>query len=166
VTHRRRVAVLVAVVLGGACVTTTDPTLYSFRYQIGAFGCDTSCATPDTAALITAAAQGDTVWVLHALSLEDALDTLSVEVARLRPACAQNVVVLAGTSIVRTLPTPSCPDSTFPQGFQLAGIDFPQRVVVATRWVVDSGLAPGLYGLKGRVLVQPLLEPVYPFSVQ
>jgi hypothetical protein len=170
VTSRRRVASRVAIVLGvggaGACINTADPTLYSFRYQVGAFGCGTTCAAPDSAAPIESAALGDTVWVLNALSLVAALDSFTVEFATLRPDCEQNVVVLAGTTIVRTLPTPSCPDSTYQQGFQLAGINYPQTVIVSTRWVVDSQLAPGLYGLKGRVLVRPRLEPVYTVRVQ
>ena len=171
-TSHRRMAALIAGLLGAGaaaagCINTTDPILYGFRYQVGAFGCDTSCAVPDTTtAPIDSVARGDTVWVLHALSLVAAIDSLTVQVATLRPDCEQNVVVLAGSTVVRTLPTPTCPDSTYHQGFQLAGIDYPQLVVVATPWVVDSTVAPGLYGLKGRVLAQPRLEPVYTIRIR
>lgn len=161
----RRVVALAAVLLGGGCLNTTAPTGFVFRYQLHAFGCDASCDTPgDTA--ITSAARGDTVWLQHVLELIAAVDSVRPQTATLRPDCAENVAVLSGTSTVRRLPAPSCADSTYLQGFQLAGIDYPQTIVAYTRWVVDSGLTPALYGLRGRVMVQPRLEPTFGFEVQ
>ncbi len=170
-TPSGRIAATAAVVaLGGAfglaCLNSADPTGFVFQYGIGAFGCDTTCAAPNTAAPIDSAARGDTVWLQHEILLVAAVDSFTPQVATLRPDCAENVAVMTGTSTVRSLPTPSCPDSTYPQGFHLAGIDYPKVIVVHTRWVVDSGLAPGLYGLRGRVLVRPRLEPTFGFQVQ
>jgi hypothetical protein len=157
---------LVAVGIGAGCIDTSAPSAYAFRYQISAYACDTSCAAPDSSTAITFAARGDTVWLQHAMSLVGAADSFTPKVVTLRPNCEVNVVVLAGSTILRTLPTPTCPDSTYPQGFQLAGIDYPQSLIVYTRWVLDLQLSPGPYGLQGRVVVQPRLEPTFPFDVQ
>ena len=77
-------AALIAGLLGAGaaaagCINTTDPILYGFRYQVGAFGCDTSCAVPDTTtAPIDSVARGDTVWVLHAPAYVDRISVGSV----------------------------------------------------------------------------------------
>jgi len=157
---------LVAVGIGAGCIDTSAPSAYAFRYQISAYACDTSCAAPDSSAQVTFAARGDTVWLQHAMSLVGAADSFTPKVVTLRPDCDVNVLVVVESTILRTLPTPTCPDSTYPQGFQLAGIDYPSSLIVYTRWVVDSQLSPGPYGLQGRVVVQPRLEPRLPFDVQ
>jgi len=148
------------------CLPPTQGSGFIFQYGIGAYDCDTTCATPNPSAPIDTAARGDTVWLQHAMSLIGAIDSFRVQLATLRPDCAVNVAVLSGNSTVRSLPTPTCADSTARVGFQLAGVDQPQTIVVYTRWVVDSGLAAGLYLLRGRVMVHPLIEPVLGFQVQ
>jgi hypothetical protein len=158
----------VAVLLGAlvpACTPTTEATGFIFSYGIGAFGCDTPCATPG-AATIDSAARGDTVWLQHTMVLVAAVDSFTPQFATLRPDCAGHVAVLSGTATVRTLPTPTCNDSTYGLAFQLANVDYPQTLIAYTQWVVDSDLVPGAYLLRGRVLVRPRLEPVLGFTVQ
>jgi hypothetical protein len=148
-----------------ACTPTTEATGFVFQYGIDAFGCDTTCATPG-AAPIASAARGDTVWLQHTMTLVAAVDSFIPQVATVRPACAGQVAVVTGGSTVRSVPTPTCADSTLPDSFQLAGVDYPQTVIAFTQWVVDAGLAPGGYLLRGRVLVRPRLEPSLGFTVQ
>jgi hypothetical protein len=148
-----------------ACTPTTEATGFIFSYGINAFGCDTTCATPG-ATPIDSAARGDTVWLQHAMVLVGAVDSFAPQFATLRPDCAENVAVVAGNSVVRSVPTPTCADSTYRRPFQLAGVDYPNDTIVYTRWVIDAGLVPGGYLLRGRVLVRPLLEPSFGFTVQ
>ena len=77
-----------------------------------------------------------------------------------RPDCNLNVVIESATAAVDTLPTPTCPDST-------ASVEFVLGVIVTryTRWVVDSSLAPAIYDVIGRVLVQPRIEPRFLFTI-
>ncbi|HKC40876.1 MAG TPA: hypothetical protein VKC15_15155 [Gemmatimonadales bacterium] len=164
-----RVAALAALVLGVgalACVHSTDATGYVFQYGITAFGCDTTCAAPDSTTPIQSAARGDTVWLQHLMILIAAVDSFTPQIATLRRDCAENVAVLAGNTTVRSLPTPTCADSTYEQAFQLAGYDYPHTIATYTRWVVDSQLAPTQYGLRGRLMVRPRIEPTLPFGVQ
>jgi len=148
------------------CIPPTQGSGFIFQYGIGAYDCDTTCATPNPTAPIDTAARGDTVWLQHAISLIGAADSFRIQMATLRPDCAENVAVLTGSITVRSLPTPTCADSTSSVGFQLAGVDQPQTIVVYTRWVVDSGLAPGAYLVRGRIMVRPRIEPALGFQVQ
>jgi hypothetical protein len=163
--HRRAVG-LGAVLTAAACIKTTEPTNFVFRYAIVAVGCDTTCATPgDTA--ITTAARGDTIWVSHVIELLGAIDSVTPQQARLRPDCAENVSIIAAGNAVRSLPTAaSCPDSTYQMSFTLGGVTYPSDVSVFTRWIIDSALTPGTYGIRGRVLVTPRLEPTFGLQVQ
>jgi hypothetical protein len=163
---RRRVVTLVVVLLGAACIHTTAPTGFTFQYQIRALACDTSCAAPDSTVVVTSAARGDTVWLQHVMSLVGAVDSFTPQAVTLRPDCEVNVLVIAGSTTLRSIPTPTCPDSTYSQWFQLAGIYYPQILVRYTQWVVDAGLAAGSYGVRGHVVVQPRLEPTLTFDVQ
>jgi hypothetical protein len=165
VLTRGPAAALVAVLLGGGCINTAEPTGFIYRYQVRTVSCGTSCSAPGDSQ-ITSAARGDTVWVEHIVNLIAAIDSFTPQTATLRPDCAENVAVLNGNTTVRSLPTPSCADSTYRMSFQLAGIDYPQTMVVHTRWIVDSALAPAQYGLRGRVLVRPRLEPTTGLDVQ
>jgi hypothetical protein len=162
---RCRVVPAAAVVLGAACLNTAEPKGFVFRYSIGAYGCDTTCATPG-ANSIASAARGDTVWLQHLLELVAAVDSFRPQTTTLRAECSENVAILMGNSAVDTVPTPTCPDSTYQQSFQLKDIDWPAAIVRYTRWVVDSSLTPGLYGLRGRVMVQPRIEPTFGFTIQ
>lgn len=153
-------------VVAVACTPSTEATGFVFQYGIAAFGCDTTCAAPNTSAPIDSAARGDTVWLQHMVVLVAAVDSFIPQVATVRPDCAGNVAVLSGTTTVRTLPTPTCNDSTYRLAFQLADVDYPQTLIVYTQWVVDTLLAPGLYGLRGRVLFHPRIEPTLGFEVQ
>lgn len=164
----RRMAVIGAVLLGGgaACLNTAEPRGFTFRYQIFASGCDTTCAAPGSVP-IDSAARGDTIWLQHVVELIGAVDSVTPQPATLRPDCAENVAVLAGNSTVRSVPTPAtCPDSTFEQNFTLQGITFPSIVVRYNRWVVDPALSPAVYGLRGRVMVQPRIEPIFAFTIR
>jgi len=163
-----RVTVGAVVVLGAAavaCAHSTDATGFVFQYGIAAFGCDTTCATPDSTASIATAGRGDTVWVQHTMTLLGAIDSFIPQIATVRPDCAGPVAVIAGTTTVRSVPTPTCADSTLPDTFQLAGINFPRTVVAYTRWVVDTGLSPRGYLVRGRVMVHPAIEPAVFFTV-
>jgi len=162
----RRVAAAAVVLLAVGCINTTAPTGFAFRYQVRAFRCGTTCTTPDSTTQIASAARGDTVWVQHRVDLIAALDSLAPQSATLRPDCAGSVAVVNGSTTVRTLPTPTCADSTYRQAFQLADVDYPRTIVIYTRWVVDPALTPAQYGLRGRVVFRPLLEPVSTFDVQ
>ena len=162
---RAALVVLLGVAVAPACTPTTEATGFIFQYGIAAFGCDTTCATPG-AVTIASAARGDTVWLQHAIVLVGAVDSFTPQLATLRPDCAENVAVVTGNSIVRSLPTPTCADSTYRRPFQLADVDYPRDTIVYTRWVVDAGLVPGGYLLRGRVLVRPRLEPSLGFTVQ
>ena len=162
---RAALVVLLGMEVVAACTPTTEATGFIFQYGIGAFGCDTTCATPGTAT-IDSAARGDTVWLQHALVLVGAVDSFVPQFATLRPDCAENVAVVTGNNIVQSVPTPTCNDSTYRRPFQLAGVDYPNDTIVYTRWVIEAGLAPGGYLLRGRVLVHPRLEPSLGFTVQ
>lgn len=160
----RGVAALLAA-LGAAACSVDNPSTFAFQYGVQVFDCGASCAPGDTA--IAAAARGDTVWVGHAVELILAVSGNTPVPARLRPDCAENVAVLAaGGATVVSLPVPSgCPDSTYRATFTLDGIAYPSAVVRYTRWIIDSAVAPGTYGVRGRVLVTPRLEPIISFTV-
>jgi hypothetical protein len=162
----RTTIMLGAVLASTSCVQSQEPTGFSFGYQLSAYDCATSCDAPGDS-LISSAARGDTVWVSHLVQLVSAIDSTRPQQATLRPACGVNVVVLAGVTIVRSLPAPAiCPDSTFEQNFTLAGVAFPRSIDRYTRWIVDSGIPPGTYQLRGGVMVQPRLEPSFSFAIQ
>ena len=165
----RRAVVAAVVVLGAGAVAcdahSTDATGFIFQYALSALPCDTTCATPDSTSSVAAATHGDTVWVRHAMTLVAAIDSFMPQIATLRPGCAGPVAVVSGNTTVRSVPTPTCTDSTVPDTFQLAGVNFPQTVVVYTRWVVDTGLSPGGYLIRGRVMVHPAIEPVVFFTI-
>ena len=162
---RRPAAALVAVLLGSGCINTNEPIGFVFQYQVRTFNCGTPCSAPGDSE-ITSGARGDTVWLQHTIDLIAALDSFTPQTATVRPDCAENVAVLSGTTTIRSLPTPSCADSTYRKSFQLAGIDYPQTMVVYTQWIVDSSLLPARYALRGRVLVRPRLEPTTGFDVR
>jgi hypothetical protein len=149
-----------------ACLNTSGPTNFAFRYGVIAHPCSTTCDTPGDSA-ITSAARGDTVWVSHLVELVDAPTSATPQAARLRPECAENVRLLAVGGTAGSLPAPAtCPDSTYLMSFSLLGIDYPASLSRDTRWIIDSALTPGTYGLRGRVLVSPRLEPTLGFTVQ
>lgn len=160
----RRMAVVGAVAgavllgAGAACINSVGPSGFVFQYGIGAFGCDTTCATPGTT-MIDSAARGDTVWLRYDILLvQSARDSAD---ATLRPDCTENVAIRTGVTTVRTIPAPAtCQDSTAPQRFPLGG-----AVTRYTRWVVDSGLTPMTYFVVGRVMVRPTIEPSFPFVI-
>src|SRR4029077_9978635 len=112
---------------------------------------------PDT---ISTAARGDTVWVRHQIVLVQSVNDSSD--ATLRPTCADNVAIRTGVNTVKTLPAPaSCAlDSTDVRRFALGG-----TLTLYTRWIVDSSLTPAPYGVVGRVMVHPLIEPQLTFTV-
>jgi len=162
----RRSMSLAMILLGAGCLTPSEPRGFIFQYQIGAYGCSTDCSAPGPAA-ISAASLGDTVWVLHTLTLLGAPDSLKPQTARLRPDCAENVALLLGSATAGTLPSAqACPDSTYAQDFSLKGITAPTQINRYSVWIVDSSHATGGYGLRGRVMVDPRLEPVYLLTVQ
>lgn len=154
---RAMVGAILATALGGAACTTTEPTGFLIRYELRAVGCQsTGCASPDTVG-IASAALGDTVWLFHRLSLVAAVGESTL--VTLRPSCAENLTVLRGASLQRTVPaTPSCPDSTY-----RTFLGFADRY---TAWVVDSALVPGAYVLRGQVIVQPAIHPQVTFEIR
>jgi hypothetical protein len=162
----RRALAAGAILLGAACVGVSEPRNFAFRYAVAAYGCGASCDTPGDSA-VSSAPRGDTVWVSHLVELIGAPDSANPQIARLRPDCAENVVLLAVGGSAGSLPAPTtCPDSTYRMSFSLLGIDYPSSLSRYTRWVIDSALTPGTYGLRGRVLVSPRLEPTFGFTVQ
>jgi hypothetical protein len=106
------------------------------------------------------------VWLEHIISLLGAVDSLLPETATLRADCAGHIAILNGTIAIRTIPAPTCPDSTFQQDFSLKGITAPQEDTIYTQWAVDSGLTPGLYVVQGRVMVRPRVEPSFAFTIR
>jgi hypothetical protein len=163
---RRRAVAAGAALIAAACLNTAEPTNFAFRYGVAAYACGASCDAPGDS-VISAAARGDTVWVSHLVELIGAPDSVTPQLARLRPDCAENVAIVTSTTTVRSLPNPaSCPDSTYRWYFALDSIDYPSAVSVYTRWIIDSALTPGTYGVRGRVLVTPRLEPTFGFHLQ
>ena len=161
-TARRDAVVLLlgaAILLGVACLPTTELSGFVFQYGIAAFNCDTTCAAPgpDT---ISTAARGDTVWLRHEIVLVQSVNDSSD--ATLRPDCTDNVAIRAGVNTVKTLPlpVPGCLDSTAVRRFALGG-----TYTRYTQWVLDSSLTPAPYLVVGRVLVHPLIEPSLSFTV-
>jgi len=148
-----------ALMLGVACLPSTELTGFVFQYGIAAFDCNTTCVAPgpDT---ISTAARGDTVWLRHQIVLVQSVNDSSD--GTLRPACADNVAIRAGVNTVKTLPAPAaCAlDSTEVRRFALGG-----TLTRYTKWVVDSSLTPSSYVIIGRVLVHPLIEPSLGFTV-
>lgn len=140
-----------------SCLNTADPGRFVMQYAIGAYGCGADCTTPSTTSIATAA-RGDTVWLKHDIALVSASDT--IRRVSVRPDCNLNVVIESPTVAVDTLPTPTCPDSIASVQFVLGAI-----VTRYTRWVVDSSLAPAIYDVVGRVMVQPRIEPRFLFTI-
>ena len=162
----RRWVALAIVVLGAGCLNSTEPRGFIFQYEIGALACATDCTAPGDSA-ITTASRGDTVWVFHTLTLIAAIDSFKTQTATVRPPCAENVVLQRGTTTAGKLPSPlTCPDSTAAERFTLVGFPDPSQITRYTRWIVDSSLVTGSYGLRGRVMVQPRIEPIYSVTVQ
>jgi hypothetical protein len=162
----RTTIMLGAILASTSCVQSQEPTGFSFGYQLSAYACATSCDVPGDS-LISSAARGDTVWLSHLVELVFAIDSTRPQQATLRAACGVNVVVLAGVNTVRSLPAPAiCPDSTYEQTFTLAGVVFPRSIDRYTRWIVDSGIPPGTYEVRGGVMVEPRLEPSFTFAIQ
>lgn len=156
------VAGAVALAAAAACLNTTNPGGFIYQYQIRVFACDTpACSGPDTNSVVSTASPGDTVWLRHDILLLQASD--STHEATIRPDCAQNATVAFGASVVQSLPDPAtCADSTAPEEFSMG-----ELLVRNTRWVLDSALVGGnTYAVRGRVLVQPNIEPVFGFVVQ
>jgi hypothetical protein len=157
-----RLAVTGVVVLGTAavaCAHSTDATGFIFQYGISAFGCDTTCAAPG-ADTITTAGRGDTVWLRHEVLLVNAVGDSAD--ATMRPTCTVNVVIQAGVNPVRTAPAPTtcAEDSTAAVRFAIGGV-----AIRYTQWVVDSGLTPMTYVVVGRIMVRPLIEPSFQFTI-
>lgn len=152
-----RIATLLAAA-GIACLDSSDPSGFVFQYQIGVYGCDTDCAAPGTIPL-SSAARGDTIWLRHDIVLLQATDT--IKQATLRPDCAGGVWVQFGAATRDTIPTATCPDSTAPRDFTLG-----TPVTRFHQWIVDSALTPAVYGVVGRLLVQPRIEPRFAFTIQ
>jgi hypothetical protein len=150
--------VLLGTAAGTACITSVEPSGFVFQYGIAAFGCDTTCASPGTTTL-DSAARGDTVWLQHDIRLlQSARDGAE---ATLRPNCTENVAIRAAVTTVRTIPAPAtCQDSTAPHRFALGEV-----VTRYTQWVVDSGLTPMTYFVVGHLMVQPRIEPLIPFVI-
>lgn len=153
------VAVLVLGTAAVACAHSADASGYVFQYGISAFGCDTTCATPGPDSL-TSAGLGDTVWVRHEVLLVNAVRDSAD--ATMRPACTVNVAIQSGVNTVRTLPAPTtcAADSTVVQRFPFGG-----TITRYTRWVVDSALPPTAYVVVGRIMVRPLIEPSFVFTI-
>jgi hypothetical protein len=155
-----------AILLAAACYNFSGPGTFAFQYAVGVYGCDTSCTIPGDSA-ITSAARGDTVWVRHVVRLLGAIDSVTPQLATLRPDCAENVAIVTVAGTVRSLPTvASCPDSTYRMAFALDSVAHPSAIRVDTRWIIDTALRAGTYGVRGRVLVTPRLEPTFGFTVQ
>lgn len=158
----RRLAGFAAILLTGgiACLNSAEPRGFVFRYEIGVYGCDTPCASPDTAR-VSSAARGDTVWLRHDIVLVQAVQGTAD--ATTRPACTENVAIRSGNTPVRSLPAPAtCQDSTERRAFLVDTV-----LTRFTQWVVDSALTPATtYGVVGRIMVQPRIEPMFAFLVQ
>jgi len=81
-----------------------------------------------------------------------------------RGECALNLVLLSGTSTVRTFPSNvTCPDSSL-----LVFVFGPPDPTLDRyfRWVVDSGIPVGSYPIEGRMLVAPDLRPAFTFEIR
>lgn len=154
----KRVVAAIMVAAGAACVNTTQPRGFVYQYQVGVFGCGADCTEPGTTA-VASAARGDTVWLQHHITLLQSFD--SSHTATVRPDCAENVSIRIGSALRDTVPTPTCPDSLASRSFTLG-----DTLTRFNQWIVDSALAPAVYTLVGRVLVQPRLEPTFGFDVQ
>jgi len=116
-------------------------------------------ATPG-ADTINTAGLGDTVWLRREVLLVNAVGDSAD--ATMRPTCTVNVVIQAGVNPVRTAPVPTtcAEDSTTVVRFPIGGV-----VTRYTQWVVDSGLPPMSYLVVGRIMVHPLIEPSFQFTV-
>lgn len=155
------VAGCVALLIGG-CINAAEPRGSIFQYGIAVHACEsTSCSAPDSVAVLTTAAPGDTVWLRHAVTLLQSVDALAP--ATIRPECAENATVAFGATTVQALPEPiTCADSTAVRVFERT-----ETLVIFTQWVLDAALVSGnAYTVTGRVLVQPRIEPTFNFLVQ
>lgn len=159
------VAAGAALLLGsGACRDVTDPRRALVSYAISAFACDTNagCDVPDSIH-IGSARRGDTVWIFSGVEGGNPF-TGTGALVTLHADCALNVVLLDGTTPLRTFPAPlTCPDSTID-----ALIFRPPQATVDRffRWVVDSAIVPKTYVVEGRMLVAPELRPAFVFEVR
>jgi len=154
-----KLAVILLCALAAGCSTSTDATGFVFQYAISAVGCDTTCASPGVDTISTAR-RGDTVWLRHEVLLVAAVGDSAD--AKMRPTCTTNVVILAGVNPVRTVPTPTtcAADSTTLVRFPIGGV-----ATRYTQWVVDTALTPMIYVVTGRIMVHPLIEPSFQFTV-
>jgi hypothetical protein len=161
----RRATVAAALVLGAACLNTSGPHGFVFRYQLRILGCATTCDTAGTTPVDTAQ-RGDTVWLEHFISLVGAVDSVTPQTATLRADCAGHIAILSANTTVRTIPPPTCGDSTYEEDFTLIGTPIKDAITIYTQWVVDQQLSAGFYTVRGRVMVQPRVEPSFGITVQ
>ena len=129
--------------------------------ELRVMACAAGCPIPppDSTPIIEGD-RGDTVVVF--LEVRNALPGL-VDVA-LRGLCAENVAVLAGSGVVRQIPSPvTCPDSTFRRAVEPVLGNTEKRYF---RWFIDSALVTGAYLLEGRILLEPRIVPQLIFTVR
>lgn len=159
---RARVVVgMLAAALGGGCLNSSAPKGFTVQYAIAIYGCAASCDTPGSIAL-SSATRGDTVWVLHDVSLISALEPTAL--AQVRPVCEANATVETATGAVRvSLPASSCPGSVETHDFVADSV-----IARQDRWIIDSSLAATgstAYAIIGHILVKPRLEPRFLFTI-
>lgn len=154
-----KLALVLLGALTAGCAHTTDATGFIFQYGISALGCGTTCAAPGVDTVATANV-GDTVWLRHEVLLVNAVGDSAD--ARMRPTCTTNIVIQSGVNAVRTIPAPTtcADDSTTVVRFAVGGV-----ATRYTQWVVDTALTPMTYVVVGRIMVHPLIEPSFQFTV-
>lgn len=159
---RRLLALALALAAGSASVCPTEePTIFRLRYEFRVLGCgDTGCGAPGTDEdTIRVANRSDTVWLFHRVRMLASFDSTLV---RLRPDCADHVWVVRDNVTVRTVPASvTCPDSTDEDHLRGG-----EELLRLTQWVVDRTLEPATYLVRGRMVVEPVLEPGILFEIR
>jgi hypothetical protein len=104
--------------------------------------------------------RGDTLIVGHSLHDSSGADPDTVIVTA---DCAVNFEILRSNVLVGTLlAAPTCPDSTLPRGENAPQIN----LIRAFAWRIPTGLAPGQYTLRSRLLVNPNVSKSLQITVQ
>ena len=164
-THQTEAVVCAALGLAAAaCRSVTDPRRAVVSYAISAFACDTliGCDEPDSIH-ISSADRGDTVWIFSSVEGGNPIVGDSALVTA-RGECAENLVLLSGSTTVRTFPgAVTCPDSSY-----LIFVYRPPQPTLDRyfRWVVEPGVPVGTYRIEGRMLVAPDLRPSFTFEIR
>jgi hypothetical protein len=146
----KRCCLLAVTVLFCACGSTTEPPHSPVVYEVNVFA-GPLFGINDFA---TSANRGDTlsirVQVYDSTSAHGSLVTV-------RATCAVNVTILHAGTTVATLPQAiTCPDSSLQETVGAQGSFFWDSRFYG--WVVPTTLSPGVYTIRGEVLVQPALS--------